>query len=82
MYTQGRVDACNRGDLGGSREIRYPLRVCLDGGEIGVMGVDGTSDEDFEYSAQLGKQVNMALTLLQLLHGDAKIRGYDNSKVL
>ena len=78
IYTKARVEACDRDDLDGSQEIRYPVRVCLDGGEIGVMGVDGTSDEDFDDSAQLGKGVKMAL--LQQLHEDAKFAV--NSKVL
>jgi len=70
IYTKERVEACNRSDLDGSREIRHPVRVCLDGEEIGVMGVDGTSDEDFDNSAQLGKEGK--IVLLELLHEDAK----------
>ena len=64
------MEACDRDDLDGSREIRYPVRVCLDGGETGVTGVDGTSDEDFDDSAQLGKGAKMVL--LELLHENAK----------
>ena len=71
IYTKARVEACDRDDLDGSREIRYPVRVCLDGGESGVMGVDGTSDEDFDDSAQLGKEVKIVLP--ELLHEDAKL---------
>ena len=78
MYTKARVEACNRDDLDGSREIRYPVRACLDGGESGGIGVDGASEEDFDYSAQLGKEVKMAL--LELLHKDAKFAVH--SKVL
>ena len=73
MYTKARVEACSRDDLDGSQEIRYPVRVCLDGGESSVIAVDSTSDEDFEYSVQLGKEVKMALP--QLLQEDAKIHG-------
>ena len=73
IYTKARVEACDRDDLDESREIRYPMRVYLDGGESGVIAADSTGDEDFEYSAQLGKEVKMAL--LELLHEDAKIRG-------
>ena len=61
IYTKARAEACGRDDLDGSREIRYPVRACLDGGENGVMGVDGTSDEDFDDSAQLGKEIKMVL---------------------
>ena len=71
IYAKERVDACDRDDLDGSREIRYPVRACLDGGERGVMGVDGTSDEDFDDSAQLGREAKMAL--LGLWH-DANLR--------
>ena len=78
IYTKARVEACDRDDLDGSREIRYPVRACLDSGESGVMGVDGTSDEDFNDSAQLGKEVKVVL--LELLHEDAKFAV--NSKVL
>ena len=61
FYTKARVEACDRDDLDGSREIRYPVRVCLNGGDSGVMGVDGTSDESSDDLAQLGKEVKMAL---------------------
>jgi len=78
MYTKARVEACDRDDLDGSREIRYPVRVCLDGGESGVMGVDGIGDGDFEDSARLGREVKTALH--KLLHEDAEFAV--NSKVL
>jgi len=38
--------------------------------KIGATGVDGTSDEDFDNSAQLGKEVKIVLP--ELLHEDAK----------
>ncbi|PUU76947.1 hypothetical protein B9Z19DRAFT_204989 [Tuber borchii] len=64
MYTQARVEACDRDDLDGSREIRYPVRVCLDGGESGVMEVDGAGNGDFEDSARLAKFYSLTSTIL------------------
>ena len=78
IYTEARVEACDRDDLDGSREIRYPVRVCLESGESGDIGVDGPSNEDFGDSSHLGKEAKMVL--LELLHEDAKFA--DNSKVL
>ncbi|PUU76951.1 hypothetical protein B9Z19DRAFT_205163 [Tuber borchii] len=64
MYTKARVEACNSGDLDGSQGVRYPVRVCLDGGENGVITVDNTSDEDFEYSVQLAKFYSLTSNVL------------------
>ncbi|CUS11080.1 unnamed protein product [Tuber aestivum] len=37
VYTKAQVGACKRGELDRSRGIRYPVRVCLDGKERGVI---------------------------------------------
>ncbi|PWW77615.1 hypothetical protein C7212DRAFT_362777 [Tuber magnatum] len=55
-YTEARVGACDIID--GSRKIKYPVRVCLNGEESGLVRVDGTSHEDFGDSAQLRGQLN------------------------
>jgi len=70
IYTEARVEACDRDDLGGSREIRYPVRVWLGSGESGDVGVDDPSNEDFGDSTHLGKEAKMVL--LELLHENAK----------
>ncbi|CUS08892.1 unnamed protein product [Tuber aestivum] len=64
VYTKARVEACNRDDLGRSREISYPERVCLDGEEGGVLVVDDTSNGDFDDSAQLAKFYSLTTTVL------------------
>jgi len=71
IYTEARVEACDRDDLGGSGKIRYPVRVLLGSGESGDIRVDGPSNEDFNTdSTHLGKGAKMVL--LGLLNENAK----------
>ncbi|CUS07545.1 unnamed protein product [Tuber aestivum] len=64
-YTEARVEACSLFD--GSRGIRYPARVFLDGEEEDhgyTELLDGTSDDDFGDSAQLAKFYSLTTTVL------------------
>jgi len=70
IYTEARVEACDRDDLGGLRKIGYPVRVWLESRESGDIGADGPSNDDFGGSSHLGKETKMVL--LELLHENAK----------
>ena len=50
------MEACDRDDLNESREIKYPVRVWLEGRESGDIGVDDPINEDFGDSTHLGKE--------------------------
>ncbi|CUS07538.1 unnamed protein product, partial [Tuber aestivum] len=63
VYTKTRVEACGRDDLDGSREVRYPVRVGLDGEESGGMDVD-VAVVDSDDLPQLAKFYSLTTTVL------------------
>ncbi|KAG0134889.1 P-loop containing nucleoside triphosphate hydrolase protein [Tuber indicum] len=75
-YTEARVEACNRVDLDGSQEVRYPVEVYLGDEQGGGMEIGDTSDEDFDDSVQLAKFYSLTTTVLDNISSTAGMVAY------
>ncbi|KAG0641145.1 hypothetical protein HOY80DRAFT_955829 [Tuber brumale] len=76
VYTSARAEACNRDDLDGSREIRHPARVWLEGKESGAMKIDDAGYGDFDDSVQLAKFYSLTTTVLDNITSTARNVAY------
>ncbi|PWW77612.1 hypothetical protein C7212DRAFT_362773, partial [Tuber magnatum] len=64
VYSKARVAACNKNGFVESPQTRYPAKVCLDGEENSVVGVDDAGNEGCGDLAQLAKFYSLTTTVL------------------